>query len=761
VAAFTPQFPLKQGWLGADTAASISLDGRHTILWLFSDTLVRQDLSTNRTGSGLVHNSLAITTWNGYSTNIEYYIRGRDQGAMTSIFPNPGSDANGSWWYWMQDGFYYNGKIYLFLPRFRNTGGAVGALSGFQQFAVDMAVMDNVESEPNPLLWPLTFRMDLIDNTNITIGVSTYVDAAGGYAYLWGANTTTVSGFDYRSFLLFRIPLAGLENPAANLQYYATNKVWANSPGSDLSDAMAIMNDGAPDFSIRYHPDLGKYVDIQVDADFPASYIWERTSDSPTNNWQSGTAATTKVTLADQRGYLPWPVFYYAAKEHIEFYSPVTGQTLLTYVDNSDDNSQVFTNNSIYDPIPIWVQLGASNVNHAPNVCAITSPTNGQIFQGPTSLTVSVNASDQDANDSIVLVNVFLDGSLAASTGTAPFNCTLHDVQAGSHTIYAEAYDTAEARTSSVSVNFAVAPFTVTQYATQVMDFSPLYYWRFNDTNGSAIANEYYNRLDATYGTNTTNGVSGVPDPPFYGFESANAGVAMDNTVSAPGAGYVTAPPLNLETNAVTLVAWLYPFAPISNAAGVIFSRNSTYPVGLSFLGPRFPPNEIGYTWNKDNADTYYWASKLFVTPGQWSFVALAVAPSQAVLYLGSNGVLLSATNVIAHDVEPWDGPTAIGADTLSVSGGTFNGKMDEVAVFNRTLSPVDVQSLYSTALLGGPVTLVCQSFGTNLLLSWPHGTLLQAAQPNGPWTLVVGAAPPSFDVTPTAQTFYQVRVYP
>jgi hypothetical protein len=59
---FTPSFPLKDGWLGADTAASIPLDGRHRILWIFSDTLVRQDTSTNRSGAGLVRDSMAVTT---------------------------------------------------------------------------------------------------------------------------------------------------------------------------------------------------------------------------------------------------------------------------------------------------------------------------------------------------------------------------------------------------------------------------------------------------------------------------------------------------------------------------------------------------------------------------------------------------------------------------------------------------------------------------------------------------------------------------
>lgn len=759
---FTPQFPFKDGWLGGDTVASIPLDGRHTILWLFSDTYVRQDTGTNRQGAGMVHNTLAITTWNGHSTNIEYYIRGRDQGAMTSFFPSPGSDTNGAWWYWVQDGFQYNGKLYVFLPRFRHTGGASGALSGFQEFAVDLAVLDHVDSEPNPLLWPLTIEKDVLDSTNISPGISTYIDAAAGYAYLWGANDTVVSGFNYRSFLLFRLPLTSLTNPAPHLQYYTTNRVWAGNSGSTFSDAMAIMTGGAPDFSIRYHPDLGKYVDIQVDDGFPASYVWERTSRSPTNDWPAPTSATTLVTLADEPGYMPWPVFYYAAKEHLEFYSPVTGRALLTYTDNSTDDTttsstNVVYNNSLYVPITHWVQLGASNIDRPPNVCAITSPTNGQSFQGPANLTVNVAANDPDTNDSIVLVNVFLDGVLAASTGTKPFQCALPNVGPGNHTLFAEAYDTAEARTNSATIDISVAPFAITQYAAQVMADAPLHYWRFNETNGSAIAYDACGGLDATYGASTSNGIPGVPNPPFYGLETTNLGVAMDSMVSTPGAGYVTAPALHLNTNSVTILAWLYPNTHLTSPSGLIFSRDSTYPVGLGYLGVRFPADEIGYTWNHDNSDTYYWPSKLFVPPGQWSFVALTIAPTGVILYLGTNGVLLSATNAIAHDTEPWDGPTAIGADALSIPGDVFNGRMDEVAVFNYTLSPAQIGTLYRIAIQGAPLTLSYQKIGANLVLSWPRGTLLQAANLAGPWTTNLAATSPYSLAPDESQMFYRL----
>ena len=90
-----------------------------------------------------------------------------------------------------------------------------------------------------------------------------------------------------------------------------------------------------------------------------------------------------------------------------------------------------------------------------------------------------------------------------------------------------------------------------------------------------------------------------------------------------------------------------------------------------------------------------------------------------------------------------------------------FNGKLDEVAVFNYTLSPAQIAQLYSTALTGGPRALRVQRFDGSLLLSWVYGTLLAAANSaTGPWAPVFGAAPPSYTVSPAeAQMFYRVLV--
>ena len=65
-----------------------------------------------------------------------------------------------------------------------------------------------------------------------------------------------------------------------------------------------------------------------------------------------------------------------------------------------------------------------------------------------------------------------------------------------------------------------------------------------------------------------------------------------------------------------------------------------------------------------------------------------------------------------------------------------------------------------SAATLGSPmpVNLTYSRSGSSMELTWPYGTLLQATNVNGPWTVNGNASP--YNVTPTGpQMFYRVQV--
>src|SRR5262249_61613460 len=96
----------------------------------------------------------------------------------------------------------------------------------------------------------------------------------------------------------------------------------------------------------------------------------------------------------------------------------------------------------------------------------------------------------------------------------------------------------------------------------------------------------------------------------------------------------------------------------------------------------------------------------------------------------------------IPHVVEPWDGPIIVGGDPGNSVGRTFDGVIDEVAIFNRSLSPTEITNLYNGVPNVSNVSISIQKLGPNVVLSWPQGTLLEATNVTGPWTTNPATSP-------------------
>lgn len=150
----------------------------------------------------------------------------------------------------------------------------------------------------------------------------------------------------------------------------------------------------------------------------------------------------------------------------------------------------------------------------------------------------------------------------------------------------------------------------------------------------------------------------------------------------------VTAGALNLGTNTVTLAGWVRRSGAQNAWAGLIFSSAGSTRAGLN-LGTA---NELRYHWN-DAGNTYNFNSGLVVPDGVWSFCALVVEPARATLYLNAGAGLQSAVNNVPHAAEEFDGALSLGRDP-SQSGRRFRGTLDEVHVFRRALSAVEIQAL-------------------------------------------------------------------
>jgi hypothetical protein len=126
-------------------------------------------------------------------------------------------------------------------------------------------------------------------------------------------------------------------------------------------------------------------------------------------------------------------------------------------------------------------------------------------------------------------------------------------------------------------------------------------------------------------------------------------------------------------------------------------------------------------------------------------------------MYLVTTNGRQSATNTYAHPNQGFSGAGTIGTDAYDATGRTFNGLIDEVAVFNYALTLSQIQSLFANGNQLDAVQLGSQRTGLNLNLTWPQGTLLQSTNLTGPWSRASASASPLV-VSPTNNSmFYRV----
>lgn len=143
-------------------------------------------------------------------------------------------------------------------------------------------------------------------------------------------------------------------------------------------------------------------------------------------------------------------------------------------------------------------------------------------------------------------------------------------------------------------------------------------------------------------------------------------------------------------TNSLTITGWIKASDPNKLYQGIVYQRyGGTHTSGLQ---TRASTGMIGYTWNNDGG-TYIFNSNLYIPTDNWAFVAVAIEPSQATLYLGSGGALGSAVNIHAHPPLTLDS-IHIGQDEEGIRD--FVGAIDDVRIYNRTLTPTELQELYS-----------------------------------------------------------------
>ena len=172
-------------------------------------------------------------------------------------------------------------------------------------------------------------------------------------------------------------------------------------------------------------------------------------------------------------------------------------------------------------------------------------------------------------------------------------------------------------------------------------------------------------------------------------FDTNSTAGAFGQALSFDGVDdYVEIPPLNLNSNTLTITGWINPDGNQADRAGVVFCRGGTTVSGLYLRNT----NELRYSWN-DDSGSYNFATGLIVPSHKWSFVAMVIQPDKATVYFHDGTTLRLATRTAAHVVEAFDVAVRIGHD--NAGSRYFKGSIDDVRMCAYSMTLDEIAALY------------------------------------------------------------------
>ncbi len=344
-----PSFSFNDGWWGADAAYSIPLaDGRS--VWIFGDTLYGDARTVSGNDPRMVRNSIGISRCDDKGKwHLQYVIRHGENGKPQDFFQSEvlRPQTKGTW-YWALDGFVHEKDLWVTLLCVRNARVKRPDGFDFETCGTDLARVSDLEADPQK--WRITYFPLVRDEVAAYPSATAVVD--GGYAYLFALYEK-----DERPMLLTRIPLAGLDGPARNLQYLAKTgkKMGAWMPGFKPIDAMPVMDFGTSEMTVRYHPDISQWLAVMRSPDLSSDAIVLRTAPAITGPWSASEVIYHIPEMRKDSPSYDKNVFCYAGKEHPEFERP--GSLVITYVCNTMKVPDLVTNLNIYVPKVVEVPL--------------------------------------------------------------------------------------------------------------------------------------------------------------------------------------------------------------------------------------------------------------------------------------------------------------------------------------------------------------------------------------------------------------------
>jgi autotransporter-associated beta strand protein len=324
--------------------------------------------------------------------------------------------------------------------------------------------------------------------------------------------------------------------------------------------------------------------------------------------------------------------------------------------------------------------------------------------------------------DGSTWINLVNGGRISGATNTTLIvsNITLADNNAyiQFYATNSSALNSGSAFSQPVQLNVLPAPPLSGAVSTNILALNPLAYWPMNDTqdpynqnapvydaSGNQHDGEYMqfaqNYFDGIYGPTIASGFPYFTDPADNG--ALLVSIQYSNS-------FVSVPGLNLNTNTATFVMWLYPAGTNYPSTGLLMTRDAAKGAQTGGICYDSTGTRIGYNWN---GDSFTWGVAGPVIPtNMWSFVAVVITPTNASFYVcnTNGGALKTVTHT--HTNMAWTGTAGpdpsirIGDDNNGNAAlRLFNGTIDDVAVYNQSLTANQLMSLVtpSAVILSQP----------------------------------------------------------
>lgn len=229
-------------------------------------------------------------------------------------------------------------------------------------------------------------------------------------------------------------------------------------------------------------------------------------------------------------------------------------------------------------------------------------------------------------------------------------------------------------------------------------------WWKFDELKGDAVVDSIGNAVN-----------SKVHGEPILSDGKYGSSLKLDGTDD-----YVEAGSLKLNSDTITITAWIRRDGPQKDEGGIVMWNDESE---MKWWGICFGDNnDLRYCWD-DIAEAWQWDSELIVPDNQWVFVALAVEPTNATIFM-YDGSIHSAVHTLDHPKAVFDkvvniGRTLFGKDIL------FKGSIDDVRIYNYSLSQSQIEHVVK-----GTVGELPRTIGKLQLKETPEPELKEAEEP-------------------------------